>query len=109
MFKNNTLFLWQLAGGKPMAIHLAFVSEQQPIRRLLEALEKASRMEDPGAIIVGSVQYDLELDTSHPDYHIMPCYKQMNRREEKTYVLDKDRAQLWDILARHYLHAFEQE
>lgn len=102
---GNLLITWQLPGNtaKP-AVPLESYAERHPLS-LLDALEKASKMECPDAITVTCEEYDVVWDRENPDYDMMPCTKIANQKVKQTWVLDHDRAKLWDVLARHYLAA----
>jgi hypothetical protein len=100
MFGPRSWFAWKLPGGSLVACD--HIDEGAS---LLGALEKAG----PGAVVVQLMSAEAVLDPANPDYHHVPCTKLVNTRTEGTWGLSPERAQLWDILAKHYFHAHEVE
>jgi hypothetical protein len=102
-----TWFNWQLPTGKAMSAEAdATLFPERP--RLLDALH-ATSSSHPQAVLVTHHQAEVVFDNDHPDKDLYPCTKLVNRKVIATWSLDPERAQLWDILARHYFHASEVE
>ncbi len=98
-------FKWQLPAGKEMHAEAnALMLSERP--RLLDALHAASPPHQQTVLVI---HYAAEVvwDNDHPEKDLHPCTKLVKRRVIATWSLDPDRAQLWDILARHYFHAYE--
>ncbi len=95
---------WALPGQPDMACDLGVIFPER--ERLLDALHKAS-VSHPQATLVTHHQAEVVWDDDHPEKDLRPCCKLANERVAGTWSLDPDRAQLWDILARHYFHAHE--
>jgi hypothetical protein len=111
LYGPKAWFAWQLPGGPRMVCNMQDLGQDMALgARLLGALEDAGPgFDQPSDGVVQHMAAESVDNRDDPLWDHVPCTKLINVRVEKQWRLSAERAQLWDILAKHYFHAHEAE